>query len=180
MKDGSSLVVTPSSIPIFGTRGPDDALSFEESEDILEDPDDEPILGWRISESEEEEFMIMCYLYSFFFFFFFFSFAKFTLPFLSICPFLSFAEPFEGLGFATDVEVSAAAIPAAPTAPIPAVSFAPASAVFITSVSTVPSVPVFVLPTVPLIIGPGKLSFPLFLSSFFFRGFVFSLFFFFF
>ena len=44
VKDGSSLVVTHSSIPIS-----------EESEDILEDPDDEPVLGRRISKSEEEE-----------------------------------------------------------------------------------------------------------------------------
>ena len=74
MKDGSSLVVTPSSIPISATRGPDAALSSEEFEDILEDPDDEPVLGRRISESEEEEFMSMCYLSSLFLFFFFFSF----------------------------------------------------------------------------------------------------------
>ena len=44
VKDGSSLVVTHSSIPIF-----------EESEDILEDPNDEPVLGRRISKSEEEK-----------------------------------------------------------------------------------------------------------------------------
>ena len=106
--------------------------------------------------------------------------AKSTLPFLSVCPFLSFAEPFEGLGLAVDVGVFTAATLAAPITPIHAVSSASASAVFIASVSTVPSVPVFVLPTVPIIIGPGELSFPLFLSSFFFRGFVFSLFFFFF
>ena len=74
VKDGSSLVVTPSSIPISATRGPDAALSSEEFEDILEDPDDEPVLGRRISESEEEEFMSMCYLSSLFLFFFFFSF----------------------------------------------------------------------------------------------------------
>ena len=55
MKDASSLVVTPSSIPISATRGLDSALSSEESEDILEDPNDEPVLGRRISKSEEEE-----------------------------------------------------------------------------------------------------------------------------
>ena len=75
MKDGSSLVVTHSSIPISATRGPDADLSFEESEDILEDPDDEPILGRRISKSDEEEgaspetFMGMCFLPSLPFFF---------------------------------------------------------------------------------------------------------------
>ena len=62
--DGSTLVVTPSFIPISATRGPDAALSSEESEDVFEDPDDEPALWRRISESEEEEFMGMCYFSS--------------------------------------------------------------------------------------------------------------------
>ena len=68
VKDGSSLVVTPSSIPISATRGPDADLSSKESEDILEDPDDKPVLGRRISEFEEEEsaspetFIGMCFL----------------------------------------------------------------------------------------------------------------------
>ena len=76
VKDGSSLVVTPSSIPIFATRGPDVDLSSKEFEDILEDPNNEPILGRRISEFEEEEsasletFMGMCFLPSLLFFFF--------------------------------------------------------------------------------------------------------------
>ena len=74
MKNGSFLVVTPSSIPISATRGLDAALSSEESKDILEDLDDEPVLGRKISESEEEEFMGMCYLSSLIFFFFFFPF----------------------------------------------------------------------------------------------------------
>ena len=55
MKDGSSLVVTHSSIPISATRRPNADLSSKESEDILEDPDDQPVLGRRIFESEEEE-----------------------------------------------------------------------------------------------------------------------------
>ena len=74
VKDGSSLVVTSSSIPISATHGPNAALSSEEFEDILEDPEDEPVLGRRISEFEEEEFMGMRYLSSLFLFFFFFSF----------------------------------------------------------------------------------------------------------
>ena len=61
VNDSSSLVVTPSSIPISATRGPDADLSSEESEDILEDPDDEPVLRRRIFESKEEEFMGMCF-----------------------------------------------------------------------------------------------------------------------
>ena len=71
VKDGSSLVVTPSSIPISATHGPDVDLSSKEFEDILEDPEDEPVLGSRISKSEEEEFMGMCFLSSPLFLFFF-------------------------------------------------------------------------------------------------------------
>ena len=55
VKDGSSLVVTLSSIPSSAIRGPDVDLSSEESKDILEDPEDEPILKKRISDSNEEE-----------------------------------------------------------------------------------------------------------------------------
>ena len=76
-KDGSSLVVTPSSIPSSATRGPDADLSSEGSEDILKDPDDEPIIKNMISKSDKEEsadseieFMGMClflpFLLSFF------------------------------------------------------------------------------------------------------------------
>ena len=55
MKDGSSLIVTPSSIPSSTMCGPDADLSSEESEDILEDPKDESVLKKRISDSDEEE-----------------------------------------------------------------------------------------------------------------------------
>ena len=55
MKDGSSLVVTPSSIPSFATRGSDDDLSFEGSEDVLKDPDDESTMKKRVSDSKKEE-----------------------------------------------------------------------------------------------------------------------------
>ena len=154
VKDGSSLVVTPSSIPVFATRGPDADLSFEESEDILEDFDDEPVLGRRI-------------FLSFFFFF-----AKFTFPLLFACPFLLFAEPFEGLGIATNVGVSAAATPAVPTTPIPVVSSVPVSIVFTAFVSAIPFVRVSILPIAPIIIGLGELSFSLFLSSFLPHGLV--------
>ena len=79
IKDGSSLVMTPSSIPSSTTCGPDADLSSEGSEDILEDPEDEPVLKKRISDSDKEEgaapkteFMGMCFLLpllpSFFFF----------------------------------------------------------------------------------------------------------------
>ena len=85
-----------------------------------------------------------------------------------VCPFLLFAESFEGLGLAADVGATAAATPTAPTASIPTISSAPASVVFTASISAIPSVPVSILPTSPIITGPGELSLPLFLSSFFF------------
>ena len=55
MKDGSSLVVTPSSIPSSTTCGPDADLSSERFEEVLEDSDDEPTMKKRISNSDEEE-----------------------------------------------------------------------------------------------------------------------------
>ena len=55
VKDGSSLVVTVSSIPSSATRGPDADLSLEGSKDVLEDPDDEPTMKKMASDSEEEE-----------------------------------------------------------------------------------------------------------------------------
>ena len=69
VKDGSSLVVTPSSIPSSATRGLDADLSFEESEEVLEDPDDKPTMKKKVFDSEDEEgaeheaeFMGMCLL----------------------------------------------------------------------------------------------------------------------
>ena len=87
MKDGSSLVVAPSSIPSSATRGPDVDLSFEGSKDILEDPNDELVLRKRISDSNdkkyappETEFMGM-YFSPFFLFL-----AKSIPPFFSSLP----------------------------------------------------------------------------------------------
>ena len=75
VKDGSSLIVTPSSIPSSATRGPNMDLSSEGFEDVLKDPDDELVLKKKISDSDEEEdapaeteFMSMC-LSPFFLFF---------------------------------------------------------------------------------------------------------------
>ena len=62
-------MVTPSSISSSATRGPNGELSSEGSEDVLEDPDDEPTMKKKISDSDEEEsanheveFMGMCLL----------------------------------------------------------------------------------------------------------------------
>ena len=82
-KGGASLVVTPSSIPDSATHGPDTDLSLEGSDDILEDPDDAPVLKKRISDSDKKgsaslelNFMGM-YLFSpsFYFFIFFIMFV---------------------------------------------------------------------------------------------------------
>ena len=77
----SSLVVTPSSIPVSATRGSRAELSSEESEEIFEDPEDEPGLGRRISESEEEDIVppeaMGMHSPSCFFFFFLLSFIHF-------------------------------------------------------------------------------------------------------
>ena len=45
VKDGSSLVVTPSSIPSFATREPDADLSLDEgSKKVFKDSKDEPVM----------------------------------------------------------------------------------------------------------------------------------------
>ena len=59
VKDGSSLVVTPSSIPGFATHGPNADLSSKDSEEVLEDFDDEPTMKKKVSDSDEEGVMTM-------------------------------------------------------------------------------------------------------------------------
>ena len=59
IKDGSSLVVTPSSIPGFATHGPNADLSFKDSEEVFEDSDDEPTMKKKVSDSDEEGVMTM-------------------------------------------------------------------------------------------------------------------------
>uniref|UniRef100_A0A7N2ME85 USP domain-containing protein n=1 Tax=Quercus lobata TaxID=97700 RepID=A0A7N2ME85_QUELO len=98
VKDGSSLVVTPSSIPSFATCGPDADLSFEGSEDILEDPEDEPVLKKRISDSDEEE---------------------------GAAPETEFMETFEGLGVVANVGIASTIPPATPTVLVSAIPAAP-------------------------------------------------------
>ena len=107
VKDSSSIVVTPSSIPSSATRGPDVDLSSEGSEDVLEDPDNEPVSKKRISNSDKEEnvpleaeFMGMCLSPFLFFFFsgqihsspffviFFLTCMYLCLPFLLQSPFI--------------------------------------------------------------------------------------------
>ena len=146
-------------------------LSSKGSEDVLEDPDDEPVLKKRISYSNEEEsvppeteFMGM-WLSPFLFFFFFFlpsSFFPFflsSLPYtyvlasprccnlpLFVCLFLCFAETFEGLEVTADVGMPSTATPATPIAPIFAIPTAPVSAVPPIAVSTIPTAPILTSP----------------------------------
>ena len=56
MKDGSSLVVTPSSILSSVTHGPNADLSSNEGfKEVLEDSDNKPTMKKRISDSDDEE-----------------------------------------------------------------------------------------------------------------------------
>ncbi|XP_050242250.1 endochitinase A1-like [Quercus robur] len=119
-KDGASLVVTPSSILGSATHGPDTDLSSEGSDDILEDPDDAPVLKKRISDSDEEG---------------------------SASPEPDFMETSEGPEIAAGVGMTA---PAAPVAPIPAAPSVPVSAVPTTPASTMPIVLVSATPVAPI------------------------------
>ena len=102
VKDGSSLVVTPSSIPSSATRDPNTDLSSEESGEILEDPEDELVLKKRISNSDEEEsaspktgFVSMCPL--FFFWYIYVSALLLTATsLLFVCLFLCLQRPLRG------------------------------------------------------------------------------------
>ena len=58
VKDGFSLVVTPSSIRSSTTHGPDADLFSEGSEDVLENPDNKPILKKRISDFDDKESVV--------------------------------------------------------------------------------------------------------------------------
>ena len=175
MKDGPSLVVTHSSIPNSATRGPDVDLSSEGSEDILEDPDDEPVSKKRIFDSDKEEnvppeakFMGMCLSPFLFLFCFCFCFCEvYSSPFLSssslhVCTctshffaislylcayFPAFAETFEGPGVIVDIGMPSAV---APTTPISAIPTAPIYAVPSVPISAVPSIPVSAVPTAPI------------------------------
>ena len=164
VKDGSSLVLTPSSIPSYATRGPDADLSSKESKDILEDPEDEPVLKKRNFDFNEKESASpkteFVGIFVSFFFFLLFIFNIYICIYVASCcnlPFICmsvslFVETFEGLGVAANVGMPSAVPFATPIA----------------HVSVVPSVHVFVLPTAPIITGPGEFPFPLSPPSFFF------------
>ena len=89
MKDGSSLVVTPSSIPISATLGPDIDLSSKEFKNIPEDLDDEPVLGGGFLNPKKRRVLHPRHSRVFFFFFFSSLFFFFSFFFLlsSLSPF---------------------------------------------------------------------------------------------
>ena len=174
VKDGSSLLATPSSL-----HGPDVDLSFEGFKDILEDSDDEPVLKKKISESDDEEsvpleaeFMGMCLSPFLHFCFcqvhsslFFLS----SLPYMSVlvfllycnlplfvCLFSCFAETFEGPGVTADVGMPSVVAPATPIAPVSAIPTVPVFAVPSIPVSAVPSVPISTVPIAPILTSPGE------------------------
>ena len=155
-------------------------LSSEGSEDVLEDPDNEPVSKKRISNSNKEEnvppqaeFMGMC-LSPFLFFFFwpnsFFPLFCHLLPYMYVFVsplfatislylytyFPVFVETFEGPGVAANVGMPSAAAPATPIVPVSAIPTMP--------VFAVPSVPVFVVPTVPIPTSPGEFLISSFIS----------------
>ena len=165
MKDGSSLVVIPSSIPSSATRGLNMDLSSEGSEDILEDPDDELVLKKRISNSDDEgsvppeaefhgylPFSLPSFLFlpSSFFPFFLSSFPyTYVLASLLCCNlplfvrlFPCFAETFEGLGVTADIGMPLATALATPIAPVSAIPTTPVSVVRSVLVSAVPTTPI--------------------------------------
>ena len=56
MKDGSLLVVIPSSIPSSATKGPDVDLFFDEgSKEALKDSEDEPVMKMRVFDFDEDD-----------------------------------------------------------------------------------------------------------------------------
>ena len=177
MNDSSSLVVTPSSIPSFATHGPDADLSSKGSDNVLEDPNDEPTKKKRISDSDEDEsvdfeiefmsvplspFFFLSFVLPFFVIFTLFiylcnPFAVVSLYF--VCPFYLIAETPGEPGVAVDIEM--------PTTTPPTTLTAPISTIPTMSISAVPSIPVFALPTAPILTGPGEFLFPYLLLPFF-------------
>ena len=125
-KGGASLVITPSSIPGSTTCGPNTDLSSEGSDDILEDPDDAPILKKRISNSDEEEKVLQLsltlWVHIFFPFFYFIIFFYVYLRFICT-PISLLAKTFEGPGIATDGGMPAPAIPVVPVPVAPSAPF---------------------------------------------------------
>ena len=178
MKDGSSLVVTPSFIPSSATRGPDADLSFKGFKDVLEDPDYEPTMKKRVYDFEEEEnakheveFMgthLLILLSSLFFLFFICSLyicicvTPFCCGFpLSCMSIPQIAETFEEPGVAVDTNMPTTIYPAAPVAHVSAIFLALVSAIPMVSVFVTLAVPVPTISIAPTLTGPGVFLSPI-------------------
>ena len=147
-------------------------MSAEGSEDVLEDPNDEPTVKKRVSDSEDKvsvehevEFIGMCLLImlssllpylSFFFFFLFYFFIYFLSPLythilvsplccslpLSFMSISLITETFEEPGVVLDTKM--------PTATSIAALIALVFAIFSAPVSAIPMVSIYVVPTSPV------------------------------
>ena len=188
MKDGSSLVVTPSSIPSSATRGSDADLSSEGSEDILENPDDKPTMKKKIfdfkkeeSTEHEAEFMSMClfillsvlllsfplfvllshfYTYIYIYIYLCVNFCCGLPPFCMSIPL--FTETFEELGVAADTDMPTVISPATPIVPVSTIFSALVFAVPTASVSVTPIAPVPAISTVSTLMSLGVFLFLIF------------------
>nr|POF18731.1 hypothetical protein CFP56_24959 [Quercus suber] len=119
MKDGSSLVVTPSSIPSSATCKPDADLSSKGFEYILEDLDDELVLKKRISNFDKKE---------------------------NAAPEAEFMETFERPRVAADIGIPSAAPSVTPIALVSTIPTVPVSAVPSVFASAVPTTPILMGP----------------------------------
>ena len=174
VKDGSSLVVTLSSIPSSATHGPDADLSFEGSEDVLEDPDDKPTMKKMASDFEEEEsveheaeFMgmhLLIFLSSLLFYIYICSLyicicvTPFCCGLLLSCVSIPLiAETFKEPGVVVDTDMPTATFLATPVAPI----FASVSVVPTVSVSVTLATPIPAISTAPTLTGPSVFLSPI-------------------
>ena len=185
MKDGSSLVVTFSSIPSSATHGLNADLSSEGSKDVLEDPNDEPTMKKRVSDFEEEEsteheaeFMGMRFLILlsslllllfFFFFFYYLIFIHIYLLIWSpfICMFIPLiVETFEEPGVATDIEMPTTTSPTAPVAPVYVIFSVPVFATPTVLIFAVPIISIYAISATPILTGPVVFLFRIFFFTY--------------
>nr|XP_023874071.1 uncharacterized protein LOC111986625 [Quercus suber] len=138
VKDGSSLVVTLSSIPSSATCGPDADLSSKGSKEVLEDFNNEPTMKKMISDFVEEE---------------------------GDEHEVEDIETFEEPEVVASIAMPTVTPPAAPVALVSAMPSAPVSAIPSTPiyvipselVFSIPSAPASAVPTTPILTGPGPI-----------------------
>ncbi|KAK9999044.1 hypothetical protein SO802_018647 [Lithocarpus litseifolius] len=139
VKDGSSLVITPSFISSSTSYRPDGDLSSEDSEEVLEDPDDELAMKKRVSESDKENK------------------GDHEVGFME-----AFKESGVALPTATSPAMNAVLIPAILSAPISTIPTASVSVTPTTPVPAIPTTPTITrpspFPTAPSQFGVGSSS----------------------